>query len=212
MVLPAGTRMMSHALLPALSMPEQTMAMPSSTEAPRRWTIDEVRALNAASTSTRYECVDGELLVTPAPSWDHQEVAGRLYVALTQYLKEQRVGHAFMSPGDVEPEPGALVQPDVFVVPLRNGERPRGRERVEQLVLALEVVSPSTARADRVTKRRLYQRAGTPEYWVVDLDARLIERWRADVERPDVMTEVLEWRPEGASDALRIEVGALFAG
>ena len=188
------------------------MAMPSSTEAPRRWTIDEVRALNAASTSTRYECVDGELLATPAPSWDHQEVAGRLYVALTLYLARQRVGHAFMSPGDVEPAPETLVQPDVFVVPLLNGERPRGRDRVEQLVLAIEVASPSSARADRVTKRRLYQRAGTPEYWVVDLDAGLIERWRPDDVRPEVIAEVLQWAPEGASEALRVEVGALFAG
>ena len=201
-----------HAALRPVPIAEQNMAMPSIyTDAPRRWTVEEVRTLNAASASERFECVDGELLVTPAPSWDHQEVVGRLYVALTQYLSGSRIGHAFVSPGDVEPEPGALVQPDVFVVPLHDGARPRGRERVERLLLAIEVVSPASAHADRVTKRGLYQRAGTPEYWVVDLDARLVERWRPEDERPEVIAEVLEWLPDGAVEALRVDVGALFA-
>jgi len=47
-------------------------------------------------------------------------------------------------------------------------------------ILVVEILSPSSARADRITKRRRFQRAGIPEYWVVDLDARTLERWRPD--------------------------------
>ena len=77
-------------------------------------------------------------------------------------------------------------------------------EKVEQVeekygetppLLAVEVLSPSTARADRTVKRRLYQRAGVPEYWIVDLEARLVERWRPADERPEVLTDTLTWRP-----------------
>ena len=74
----------------------------------------------------------------------------------------------------------------------------------------MEVVSPASARADRVTKRRLHQEARTPEYWVVDPDARVIERWRPDDARPEVSDGTLEWMPDDATEALRLDVQRLF--
>jgi Uma2 family endonuclease len=79
------------------------------------------------------------------------------------------------------------------------------------LLLAIEVLSPSTARADRTTKRRRYQRAGIPEYWIVDLDARVIERWRPGDDRPEVLGETLTWLAPGAASPLTIELAPLFA-
>lgn len=73
------------------------------------------------------------------------------------------------------------------------------------------MLSPSSARADRHIKRRRYQRAGIAEYWIVDLDARLIERWRPDDERPELLAEELVWRPAGSSEPLRLELPMLFA-
>ena len=67
------------------------------------------------------------------------------------------------------------------------------------------------ARADRVQKRRLYQRAGVPEYWMVDLDARVIERWRPDDERPELLDERLTWHPGGAGEPLVLDLPAFFA-
>src|SRR5229473_7696411 len=116
-----------------------------------------------------------------------------------------------ISPADLNPEPGALVQPDVFVVALVAGRRPRDWSDIEALVLAVEVLSPSTARADRTVKRRLLQRAGVPEYWIVDLEARLVERWRPGDERPEILTETLEWRPDPVIEPLVIELPRLFA-
>jgi len=78
------------------------------------------------------------------------------------------------------------------------------------LLLAVEVLSPSSARNDRGHKRRYYQRNGLPEYWIVDLDSRLVERWRPDDTRPEVLTETLEWRPQGSAAPLVIELHTLF--
>lgn len=184
---------------------EHTMGMPQTA---RFWTPEEVRALPADG--RRYEVVAGELLVTPAPSFPHQEAVVLLVGALGAYVQRIKVGHAAISPADLTPEPGALVQPDAFVVGLVAGRRPRDWADIERLLLAVEVLSPSTARADRTVKRRLYQRAGVPEYWIVDLEARLVERWRPGDERPEILTERLEWIPEPGCEPLTIDLPDFF--
>ena len=174
----------------------------------RIWTVDEVLAL--PDDGTRYEVVDGELLVTPAPSLGHQDVVGQLYARLSAYLQSHPVGSVFLSPADIALAPDTLVQPDVFVVPPVGGRRPAAWSDIRQLLLAVEVLSPSTARADRTTKRRLYQREGVPEYWVVDVDARLIERWRPEDERPEILDERVVWQPAAATEPLAIELESVF--
>jgi hypothetical protein len=67
----------------------------------------------------------------------------------------------------------------------------------------------SAARRRRGAKRRLYQRH-VPEYWIVDLDAELIERWRSGEDRPDIATSVFEWQPPGATEPLRLELDKFF--
>lgn len=182
------------------------MGMP---EAVQRWTAAQVREL--PDDGKRYEVVDGELLVTPAPRYDHQRAVGALYIALHGYLSSMRMGEVVMSPADIEFDPATLVQPDVFVVPLNDGRRPKTWADIRGLLLAIEVLSPSTARADRTTKRRRYQRAGVPEYWVVDLDARLVERWRPEDERPEVLTDRLAWQPDPSAPPFELDLPRFFA-
>ena len=79
------------------------------------------------------------------------------------------------------------------------------------LLLVIEVTSPSTARQDRQLKRRRYQRAGVPEYWIVDLDARIVERWRPQDERPEILDEQLTWQPQPGAAPLEIDLVSLFA-
>ncbi|MBK8006604.1 MAG: Uma2 family endonuclease, partial [Gemmatimonadetes bacterium] len=72
--------------------------------------------------------------------------------------------------------------PDTIVLPrpLRHSRRHRRPDRPlprDQLLLVVEVLSPSTARADRFAKRRLYQEAGVPRLWIVDPDAACVEVW-----------------------------------
>ena len=180
------------------------MGMPETLE---RWTAARVREL--PDDGKRYEVVDGALLVTPPPRLLHQEAVFRLAQILDAYL--QRVGgaHVFVSPADIELDPHTLVQPDVFVAPSVEERKPRSWAEIS-LLLAAEVVSPASARADRTTKRRRYQR-GVPEYWVVDLDARLVERWRPADERPEVLTEQLSWRVGEWAEPLVIDLTAYFA-
>lgn len=181
------------------------MAMAAATT---HWTADMVRAL--PDDGNRYEVVDGELLVSPGPSWQHQRAATELFLRLHPYVKANAAGYVMLAPADVEFHYDRMVEPDLFVVPLVDGQVPRTWEEVGRLLLAIEILSPSTARADRTVKRRLYQDEGVPEYWIVDVDARLVERWRPEDERPEILTERLEWRPDAARPALELELDEYF--
>jgi Uma2 family endonuclease len=175
--------------------------------APAYYTADMVRAL--PDDGNRYEVVNGELLVSPSPTLTHQELAGRLYRALVDYLETEPIGHALFSPADISWGPDTLVQPDVFVAPLdlvRTGDW----SRIRTLLLVIEILSPSTARYDRFTKRRLYLAQGVPAYWIVNGGDRNVEVWSPDAVFPRVETEQLVWHPAGATQPLTIPLADLF--
>jgi Uma2 family endonuclease len=137
-------------------------------------------------------------------------VVAQLLVALANYLEREPVGEALTSPSDVELEPEDVRQPDVYVLPVDELRRTvRDGGPVQRLLLAVEVLSPSSARHDRIRKRPGYQRH-VPEYWIVDLDARLVERWTPGDERPEILTERLLWQPAGAAQPLEIDLPPLF--
>lgn len=173
---------------------------------------DMVRELNAREPRhwPRYETVHGELLVSPGPRPWHQVVVGRLLVALHQYLDREPVGLVLSSPSDISwGLPDVLVQPDVFVIPLDEA-RTLDWHRVGQLLLAVEVLSPSSVRADRFTKRRLYQERATPLYWTIDADAGSVEAWSHEAVFPRVERELLAWHPAGASAPFTLSLEDLF--
>ena len=172
------------------------------------WTAAMVRAL--PDDGLRHEVIDGVHLVTPAPRLLHQRAVFALMRRLHSYLAERRDAEVLHSPADIEFDELTLVQPDVFVIPYEAGRRPEQWEDVQTLLLAVEVLSPSTARFDRGLKRRRYQRAGIPEYWVVDLDARVVERWRPGDERPEVLDATLAWQPMPTEPPLTIDLPAYF--
>ena len=181
----------------------------AATHTPDRWTVDMVHAL--PDDGRRHEVVDGELFVTPSPSVTHQVAVLRLFLRLEAYLARSGAGYPFVAPGDVQFGPATLVQPDLFVVPLIAGKRPRSWQEAGRPLLAVEVVSPGSAHADRIRKRDLYRREGVPEYWIVDPDARVIERWRPDDARPEILSERLDWQPAGSSEPLAIELPGYWA-
>ncbi len=199
------TRIVWHALRSHLFR-LQHMAMPAVVA--RRWTAAEVRDL-PDEPGKRFECVDGELLVSPSPRLTHQSVVGLLWRELEAFVREQRLGAAFLSPGDLELDAYTLVQPDVYVLPLVDGRRPRTQDEIGHPLLFVEVLSPSTARYDRVVKRPRYQRAGIT-YWIVDLDARLVECWLPNADRPSIHTETITWQPTGAATMLTLELAPIF--
>ncbi len=173
-----------------------------------RWTAAMVRAL--PDDGFRHEVIDGEHFVTPAPSWTHQRAVRELAARLHAYLSEQRFGEVIFAPADIEFDEHNMVEPDLFVIPLVEGKKPRAWEDVRALLLAVEVLSPSTERTDRLRKRRLYQRQRVPEYWIVDVDNRRVERWRAGEDVGTVLTERLVWQPELAVTPLTIHLPEYF--
>lgn len=185
------------------------MGMPVQ-QSTRPWSEAEFYAArDLAPAGERWELVDGEVLVTPSPHWTHQGVVGELLVRLQPFVRAQQIGMIFVAPLDVKLEAGLVLQPDLLVVPA--GELRQRSDVVRRLLLAIEVMSPGSARFDRVTKRPAYQRNRVPEYWIVDPDAEMIERWCPDDERPEQLSKLLEWHPDGAAAGFALDLVDFFA-
>ncbi len=174
-----------------------------------RWTRETVLAL--PDDGNRYELFDGELLVTPAPSYLHQRAVTGFIAILLPYITQNRLGQILTSPADLHLDGSQLAQPDLFVLPPVLGQPPREWNEIPNPILVIEILSPSSARYDRLVKRRHYQRTGIPEYWVVDLDGRMIERWLPEDDRPEVEDQLLRWQSSPDREALEIRLPALFA-
>jgi Uma2 family endonuclease len=174
---------------------------------PLYYTAEQLRAF--PDDGNQYEVVHGELLVSPAPRLWHQEVVARLLETLRVYLRAERVGHAFGSPADISWGPDTLVQPDVFVVPLAQA-RTLDWAQIKDLLLVVEVLSPSSRRADRFTKRLEYQRQGIPLYWLVDPDEHQVEIWTPADLFPVFEREQLVWQPAGAAAPFSLSLAELF--
>ena len=185
------------------------MAMPAQRAPDRRWTEEEFYAArDVAPPGERWELVDGQVLVTPAPHWVHQRLIGRLFESLAPYVRAHGLGEAFVSPLDVELEPGLVLQPDLLVVPV--GALTRRSDVVDRLLLAVEIVSPSSARHDRVRKRPHYQRHRVSEYWIIDDASQTVERWTPRDERPELIAERLQWDSGGAAEPFVLDLVQFF--
>lgn len=123
----------------------------------------------------RYELIDGDLLLTPAPTPYHQQVLANIEDALRGFIHGRSLGRVFLSPCDVVLSRHDVVQPDVFFI---------GSERLSIVTeknisgapdLAVEVLSPSTEERDRDMKAKLYARAGVRELWLADPAAKTVE-------------------------------------
>jgi Uma2 family endonuclease len=177
------------------------------TRDPRRWTREAVLAL--PDDGRRYELVSGELVVTPAPKGLHQTALMMLYDSIRAALGESESGRVLVSPADIMLGEDEVLQPDLFVFRTATGKPLRDWTDISSLLLVVEVLSPSTAQYDRELKRRRYQRAHVPEYWIVDLDGRVVERWRPEDSRPEVLANRLLWRPVDGVD-LELDLAAFF--
>lgn len=149
-----------------------------------------------ASWEGRWELIDGVAFdMTPAPSFEHQERSGRLYVALFSALEDakRKAGggdcQVLAAPLDVF-LPSGVVQPDLVVVcdPVKKSKR--GIEGAPDLVV--EILSPSTAQKDWTHKRWAYEAAGVPEYLLVDPDERVAVLLRLEEGRYEEAARV-EW-------------------
>jgi Uma2 family endonuclease len=174
------------------------------------FTADAVRAM--PDDGKRYETVHGELLVAPAPGGLHQFVLDRLYFEIRGYLDAHGIEEALTSPADIPFSDDTLVQPDFFVADLARFRQTWKWSEIQHLYLAVEVLSPSSARADRFTKRRLYQEQQVPAYWVVDVEARQVEVWTPDAHFPVIVRDRLSWRHPAIEAECVVDLARLFRG
>ena len=122
----------------------------------------------------RYELLDGDLVMTPAPGVRHQRVVRKLGTLLNLYVERRRAGEVFFPPCDVVLSDVDVVQPDLLFV---SNERSHiiTDENVQGAPdLVVEILSPSTAERDQTFKRSLYARHGVKEYWLVDTDGKSV--------------------------------------
>ncbi len=128
----------------------------------------------------RYEIVEGELYMTPAPTTRHQMIVGRLNHHLLAFLETNPIGTVLVAPCDVVLSDADIVQPDLLFV--RNDGMARITEKNVQGPpdLVIEILSPGTAARDRDLKRKRYEHFGVREYWLVDPDLNTVEILRLE--------------------------------
>jgi Uma2 family endonuclease len=126
----------------------------------------------------RREIIDGELYVTPSPNTKHQAASMNLSGMLWTYLRERPIGRVFAAPFDTIFSEFDVVEPDLLYI---------SREHLNVLTekhvrgapdLVVEILSPGTRKTDEIIKRKLYERFGVSEYWVVDPELDSIKIYR----------------------------------
>ncbi len=159
-----------------------------------------------------YEAIDGELYVTPAPTLRHQWIAANLVAELQRLLAAPGHGWLFFAPVGVEfPETEEGVQPDIIFIT---------KDRAELLTkpgisgppdLVVEIGSPSTAIRDRSIKRKLYERQGVAQYWIVDPETDAVEVWDFAAGKREMERHFKELPVRlGSKDYGSIELSAVF--
>ena len=172
------------------------------------WTVARWRELEPRE-GERFEVIEGELVPTGIPRRRHALAVEEFSLEVAAYVGGAGVGevHRYLAP--VFLNEYNVYLPD-FVVFRAGVDRDVDWEELGTPLLAVEVLSPSSARYDWGAKRQRYQGAGVGEYWVVDLDARLIERWHPADQRPEVLRDSLVWRPAETIEPLMLDVRRYF--
>jgi len=131
-----------------------------------KFTYEDYRT---APPDKRYELLDGELLLTPAPDLKHQDIQAGLGSRLRRFIEERKLGKLYFAPCDVVLSDTDVVQPDLLFVSRERGRLLSGGDNVRGAPdLVVEILSPGTADRDRGYKRALYAKHGVKEYWLVD--------------------------------------------
>ena len=127
----------------------------------------------------RHEIIDGEHYVTPSPNVRHQVLVRRLVFDFERYFREHpQAGQVFSAPLDVLLSPFDIVEPDLLVVTGDQTDILTEKNVQGPPALVIEVLSKSTRKRDAQTKRRLFERTGVREYWLVDPELDAVQVFR----------------------------------
>jgi Uma2 family endonuclease len=129
----------------------------------------------------RHELIDGEHYVTPSPNTKHQRLVGTLHWLIRSHLETNPLGEVFVAPFDIVFTDSDVVEPDLIYL-----SKERAAEVLTSLhargapELVVEIASKGTRKRDETIKRRLYERCGVTEYWVVDPEVDVIRIYRRE--------------------------------
>ncbi|HEY3130560.1 MAG TPA: Uma2 family endonuclease [Acidobacteriota bacterium] len=126
----------------------------------------------------RHELIDGEHFVTPSPIIKHQRISITLSTALKVFLKYNGLGEVFAAPCDVVLSEVDVVEPDLLVVLASHASIITEKNIQGAPDLVIEILSEGTRKTDEVIKRKLYERFGVGEYWIVDPELETIKIYR----------------------------------
>jgi Uma2 family endonuclease len=131
--------------------------------------------LSLPNDGKRYQVVEGEIYMVPAPAPYHQDIVGNLFVLLRTFVEERWLGRVYFAPCDVILSEEDIVPPDILFI-LKEREHIITKRNIRGAPdLVIEIVSPFTAKFDKTAKMKLYEKFGVKEYWLVDPDAKKIE-------------------------------------
>ena len=123
----------------------------------------------------RHEIIEGDHYMTPAPRTKHQRISRRLLVALSGFAASRRLGEVFAAPFDVVLSDENVVQPDLLFVSAARADIVTEDNVQGAPDLIVEILSESSRKKDEVTKRKLYERFGVQEYWIVDPELEIVK-------------------------------------
>lgn len=182
--------------------------MPAIKSKPRK-TVQDYMGLPEG---TLAELIEGEIFMSPSPRARHQRIVLNLAVQLRDFAGRTGAGEVFVAPFDVHLPSQDIVQPDVVFV--SSGKKEIVKDWIYGVPdLLVEVLSPESPERDAIVKRNLYAKAGVPEYWMVDGDAKAVQVLRLAVDRyePEGYFRTGETLKSVILPELSIPLEALFA-
>lgn len=152
-----------------------------------------------------YQLIEGDLIMSPAPSYSHQRTVGKVFLKLSRLLEEKGQGEVLISSIDVYLDEKNVFQPDIVVL-LKEG-----KAKVEEKGIfgppdvVVEILSPSTAYYDLIVKKEVYERAGVKEYWILDPNRKTFEIYKNTEEGLKLSSQARE-KGKVLSEILDLEI------
>ncbi len=142
---------------------------------PKPWIKFTVKDYMSTPEGTRYQLLDGEMILAPSPTSRHQTIAAQLFASLREFVLERSLGRVWFAPLDVVLSNYDVAQPDILFVSNARSDIVTEANIQGAPDLVVEILSPGTATYDRGYKQALYSRHNVREYWLVDPDAETVE-------------------------------------
>jgi Uma2 family endonuclease len=168
--------------------------------------------LNLPEDGERYEIINGELIMVPAPYTIHQKISGNIMDELRNFVKKNSKGEVFYAPVDVVLSETNVVQPDILFIAKEHAELITEKNIAGAPDLIIEILSPTTGYYDLIEKKEIYEKFGVREYWIVDPKKQWVEIYTNENNKFKLIQRL---EKEGVLkshvlDGFQIELGKVF--